>query len=631
VRLYNPPSALLPKGDKFSVELAGAKILLAMTEEKDFINIKSLFEELSLGEFWRDNPAISDQIEKINIKHEDSDALYDPKVLAERVITTLERIQKRGLILFGVASFEGNAFETSVFNELDMNYEDQDRLLNLYKRRRIEGSLGSFPNVKKGISGVNEYVEVNWFGNASPYFNLPNKKNLNDIAAMIYPYDGSVSGIVAVAQGAANFILLTDKIFDDKDEDEIHIDKRTLNQMFDLINKNVLAAPISWFKIQLGYKGLEFLDGWDEIKDMPAVKDAGKKYLDYHRKLIIQKEQKSIEKILDEELGNPIDISQLSEAQIEEDLSEIMGSLNQLNELQMSSVEESILYDPPKILFANANQHSAPIGGAMSLLSIDVGQNISCIADLREDVSWAEYFCDEESQELDVEAFYEIKEDKNYLELENPIQLRDIYSQTFQKIMQGSEAFLGILELESNGFEFSLFQELTINTDNLDKIQKYYRDKIQQGKFPKLQDGHITIVWKGIGKRVFTFPNCFPSILDIAETLHNDENYHDKYVCGVVCVNEKSTYYYTLANNVVSDDDKIDESTLLQMFEDLRNTNLAPFCWFKISLGMESLKIHPFWKIAIQYDTLQIVLENYNKYIQMLIEQKEKEDKYRIY
>ncbi|MHA1620340.1 MAG: hypothetical protein ACTSVZ_13770, partial [Promethearchaeota archaeon] len=90
-------------------------------------------------------------------------------------------------------------------------------------------------------------------------------------------------------------------------------------------------------------------------------------------------------------------------------------------------------------------------------------------------------------------------------------------------------------------------------------------------------------------------------------------------------------YYYTLANNVVSDDDKIDESTLLQMFEDLRNTNLAPFCWFKISLGMDSLKIHPFWKIAIQYDTLQIVLENYNKYIQMLIEQKEKEDKYRIY
>ncbi|MHA1672311.1 MAG: hypothetical protein ACTSYI_01660 [Promethearchaeota archaeon] len=628
MRLYNPPSALLPKGDKFSVELAGAKILLAMTEEKDFLNITSLFDELSLGEFWRDNPAIADQIEKINIKHEDSDALYDPTVLAERVISTLERLQSRGLILFGVASFEGNAFETSVFNELDMNFDDQDRLLNLYKKSRMEGS---FPNVKKGISGVNEYVEINWFGNASPYFTLPNKKDLNEIAAMVYPYDGSVSGIVAVAQGAANFILLTDSIFEDKNEDEIHIDKRTLNQMFKLINKNVLAAPISWFKIHLGFKGLEFLDGWDEIKDLPKVKEAGKKYLDYHRKLIIQKEKKSIEKILDEELGNPIDISQLSEEQIEDDLSEIMGSLNQLNEMQMNSVEESILYDPPKILFANANRNSAPIGGAMSLLSIDVGQNISCIADLREDVSWAEYFCDEESQELDIEAFSEIKEDKNYLELENPIQLRDIYSQTFQRIMQGSEAFLGVLELESNGFEFSLFQELTIDTNNLNKIQQYYRDKIQQGKFPKLQDGHITIVWKGIGKRVFTFPNCFPSILDIAETLQNDDMYHDKFVCGVVCVDEKSTYYYALTDSFVSEVCTVDEDTMMQMFEDLNTTNMAPFCWFKISLGMESLKTHPFWKAAYQYDTLRVVLENYNKYIQMLIEQKHKEDEYRIY
>lgn len=34
MRLYNPPAALLPKGDKFSVELAGAKTILALTEEK---------------------------------------------------------------------------------------------------------------------------------------------------------------------------------------------------------------------------------------------------------------------------------------------------------------------------------------------------------------------------------------------------------------------------------------------------------------------------------------------------------------------------------------------------------------------------------------------------------------------
>lgn len=628
MRLYNPPTALLPKGDKFTVELAGAKTILAISEEKDFINITSVFDELSLGEFWRDNPAIADQIEKINIKHEDSEALYDPKVMADRVISTLEKIQSRGLILFGVASFEGNAFETSVFDELDMSIDDQDRLMNLYKKTRMEDN---FPNLKKGIFGANEFVEVNWFGETSKYFTLANKKDLSEIAAMVYPYEGSVTGIVAVAQGAANFIILTDTMFKEENESLLRIDKRNLNQMFKLLNKGVLAAPISWFKLELGHNALESLDGWQEIADFPKIKKALNKYIDYHRNLIKQKEKKTIEKILDEELGKPIKITQLNQDEVEDDLEEIMGALNQLNEMQMSSVEESILYDPPKILFAHAKSEAAPIGGAMSLLSIDVGQNISCITDLREDVSWGQYICDDDSQEWDNEAFFDIQEDKEFLELENPIQLRDLYSQAFQRIMRGSEAFLGILELESNGFEFSLFQELQIDDRNLSKIQQFFRNKIRQGKFPQLQDRHIKIIWKGTGKRIFTFPNCFPSILDIAETIQNDPIYFNKYVTGIVCVDEKSTYFYTLTDNAISAELAIDENTLEQLYEDLNNSTIAPLCWFKITLGTQSLRAHPFWNNASQYDTLQVVLENYKKYLNTLIEQKYKEDQYRIY
>ncbi|MCF2141977.1 MAG: hypothetical protein K9W44_18150 [Candidatus Lokiarchaeota archaeon] len=628
MRLYNPPAALLPKGDKFSVELAGAKTILALTEEKDFINIASVFDELSLGEFWKDNPAIADQIEKINIKYEDSDALYDPKILAERIISTIDRIRTRGLILFGTASFEGNAFESSVFDELELSFEDQDRLLNLYKKSRIKGA---FPNVKKGISGLNEYVEINWFGDASKFFTLTDKKDLNEIAAMTYPYEGTVTGIVAVAQGAANFIILTDTIFKKTDSAQIHIDKRNLNQMFKLLNKGILSAPISWFKIDLGYKGLQSLEGWDEIKDLPEVKKAIASYRDYHRSLIIQKEKKTIEKILDEDLGNPIDFSKLTEEEIEDDLEQIMATLNRLNELQMSSVEESFLYDPPKILFSQASSNLAPIGGAMSLLSIDVGQNISCVASLRENVSWGEFLCDDESQELDEETFFDIREDQDFFELENPIQLRDIYTKTFQNIMRGSELFLGLLELEANSFEFSLFQELPLEETILKKLQESYHLKIRQGKYPQLKDRHIKIIWKGKGKQVFTFPNCFPSILDIAQTIFYDKKYHDKYFTGIVCVDENSTYFYTLTNNIKEENKKVDQTTLKQLFEDLNKSEIALLCWFKINLGLSSLKNHPYWKGAMNYDSLQYVLENYKKYMKTLIEQKKKEDQYRIY
>ncbi|UYP47442.1 hypothetical protein NEF87_003727 [Candidatus Lokiarchaeum ossiferum] len=630
MRLYNPPVALLPKGDKYSVELAGAKCILAMDEEKEFIKISDIFSELSQGEFWKgkENIRIADQIEKINIKHEDSEALYDSNELASRIISSLNRIRTRGLILFGVASFEGNAFETFVFDEVELELEDQNRLMNLYKSSRVKNE---FPNLYKAAGSGNSFVEINFFGETSAFFTIPNKKNFNDIAAMVYPYQGYASGIVAVAQGAANFILLTDNIFKQEKTAEVHIDKNNLNQMFQLLKKGVLAAPISWFKVDLGLSGLEQLDGYDEIKDRPDVQEAHSKYLDYVRGLIIKREEKTVENILDEDLGKPISIKNMTEDEIEEDLETIMEALNKVNELAEEDRAVSLLYNPPKILFAYGDQKRAVIGGALTLLSIDVGENINCIFDLRENLSWGEYYYDDNTKETDENVFYDIQEDQQFLELENPVQLRDTYIQAFQHIMKGSEAFLGMLELESNSFEFSLFQELEIDDKNLRRIQKYYHTKIRNGKFPKLQDGHIRVQWYGKGSHYFTFADSFPSILDIVEKIKVDSAYDNTFAAGIVCTTQESTSFYILSNSFEDYGTKFDSETLNEMFETLSQTNMAPLCWFKINLGEDTLHTHPYWKDAVQYDTLRIVLENYKKYMDELIKIKEKEEPYRIY
>ncbi len=630
MRLYDPPVALLPKGNRYTVELAGAKSFLAMDEEKELIKISDIFSELSQGEFWRgkENKRIADQIEKINIKHEDSEALYDSKVLAQRIISTLNKIRKRGLIFFGIASFEGNAFETNVFDEMELDIEDQNRLMNLYKVSRVNDA---FPNLHRITGAGNNFVEINFFGEASHYFTIPEKKHMTDLAAIIYPYEGYASGIVAVAQGAANFILLTDNIFKCDETEQIHIDKNNLNQMFSLLKKGVLAAPISWFKIDLGMNGLKSLDGWDEIKDQPDLVEAIDNYLKYVRSLIVKREIKTLEKILDEDLGNPIDISKLSEDEVEEDLDKIMGALNSLNEMAEEDKAISLLYNPPKILFAYGNKKQAAIGGAISLLSIDVGQNIACIADLRENLSWGEFYYDNDTNQTDEKSFYDIKEDKHFLELENPIQLRDTYTKAFQGIMKGSEAFLGILELESNNFEFSLFHELEIDEKNLDIIQDFYNKKIKEGGFPQLKDGYIKVHWIGQNSEYFTFENEFPSILDIAEKICTNSAYIDSYASGIVCTSQESTYFYILSNNFHQQNSSIDINNLELMYESLRTSNIAPLCWFKISLGLKTLQNHPYWGSAYQYDTMRIVLDNYQKYMKELIKIKKKEEPYRIY
>ncbi len=627
-KLYHAPPALLPLANRQYVELAGSKSFLAIDEEKDFINVRNIFDELSLGEFWREKK-ISSQIEKLTVKHEDAEALYDTNILVERIISTLDDIISKGLIFLGIASFEGNAFETSVFNEMDLSWGDQETLMNLYKERRLEES---FPDVRKGLVNSNEYVECNWFGTASKYFTLPGKKNLNEIAAMLYPYSGNVSGIVAVAQGAANFIILTDSFLKSNTSNtgEVRIDKDNLNQMFHLVEKGVLATPISWFKIDFGLKSLEVLTGWDEIKDLEPIKKAQERYLEYHKNLIKQK-KKTIEDILDEDLGRIIDISCMTEDEIERDLSECMATLNKLNEMQLSSQEISLLYNPPKVLFSYGDLKRAAIFGAMSLLSIDIGSNISCIADLRMNLSWGEYVYDEFYKKVDDDSFLNLEGDKDFIEFENPLQLRDIYSKSFQDIMHGGEIFLGLLELESNAFEFSLFQELDIYEQDLETLQQFYQDK-SEVKLPSLKDGHVQIRWFGEGKEYFTFINhdCV-GIYDLADIICSDSAYDNKYATGIVCFDSDSTYFFILNNDFKENSKKINEETLEIMYQKLLKTDMAPLCWFKITLGLESLKKHAFWKSASQYSTLAIILQNYKKYLKTLTEIKEKEMKYRIY
>jgi hypothetical protein len=619
VKLYYPPVALLPRGNQNFVELAGAKCILAMDDEKQFLIVSDIFSELSWGEFWKD-VSINDQIEKITVKHEDSDAIYDSKILAERVITAINKIIDRKLLLFGVASFEGNAFETNVFDEVELDQEDSDRLMNLYKSSRLNNV---FPNVQK-----QSYVEINYFGEASDNFTLPNKKGLNEIAAMIYPYKGYASGIVAVAQGAANFIILSNQTFQKFDENtEIQIDKNNLHQMFDLVKKGILAAPISWFKINYGIEGIETLDGWDEIKDLPEIQEVTKKYLNYIRKLITQKEKKTIEDILAEDIGTHIEIEELSEEQIQDDLECIMDALNILNEMEISNEAISLLYYPPKVLFASEEKSKSVIGGAMTILSIDVGKNIVCIEDLREDLTYTGQEENVDKEDMGTEIDFN---KQKYFELENPTQLRDIYSKAFQKIIKNSQIFLGVLELEFNAFEFSLFQELEISEEYLDEIKNSHHGINEVDQFPKLQDEHIQMIWVGKGKEYFTNNDCEGS-LDLAAKFNSNQQYLKGYATGIVCVDGESTYLFILANNFEDNWKKLDEDTLELLFENLKSSKMAPLCWFKISLGLESLTLHPYWKSAKQYTSLLRVMDNYKKYVDELIAIKAKEDQYKIY
>jgi hypothetical protein len=617
VKLYYPPQALLPQSTPEFVELAGAKCILAIDQDRQLIVVSDLWGELSWGEFWKE-ARISDQIEKLTIKVDDSEAIYNPDVMRERIIAAFKKIMQQNLIFFGVASFEGNAFERAVFDEVQLNDEDNDTLVSLHKYRRLRNA---FPNVKQG-----SWVEVNFFGEASTYFSLPNRKGMRDIASMIYSYEGNASGIACTAQGAVNFVILTENITKLRSVKKTQVDRKNLDQMFHLVKQNILN-PISWFRIDLGLKSMEILENWDEIKDDPQMKEIINQYYEYTKKIISEEQEISYEKILAEDLGQAIDYKKMTEDDRLRDLENLIEVMNQLNEMELSNEAVSLLYYPPNVLLAQADKTGTAIGGAMALLSTDVGKNLIISAEIRKYLSWGKYYQDQDSDGMDT---FDTFQEQDFFELENAEQLKDIYIQSFQKIMKNYQIFMGVLELESNAFELSLFQEIDLKNSDLKRLQDIYRKKRIE-KFPKLEDGHINLTWYGIGKENFSNEDCL-GILDLAEKIQSNHCYKNGYGAGIVCVDNKSAHFYILTNNFEpSFTNSIDPGTLIQMFENINSTDMVPLCWFKITLGFDALKMHPFWKTASQYTNLMIVLDNYRRYMNGLVISKQKESQYRIY
>jgi len=618
VKLYYPPAALLPQGTKDFVELGGAQCILAMDEDKQFIVVSDLFSELSWGEFWKEK-AIADQIEKITMKHEDSAAIYDPNVMIERIVTAVEKIMNQRLLFFGVVSFEGNAFERVVFDDVELSTEDIDQLLQVYKYRR---EANSFPNIKQG-----SFVDINFFGQIAPYFLLPKKKVMRDIASAIYSYEGNVSGIVCTAQGAANFIILTDNITARSDERTFTVDTENLRQMFRLTEKNIIS-PISWFRIDLGLKGLERLQNWEEIQADPRIIMIRARYETYLEDLISQKEVVTLEKLMLSDLGNTIDINKLTETERLNDLDCLMDTINKLNEIELDSSAISELYNPPKILHVHADKTGTAIGGASVILATDVGKNIYCVEEIRNSVSWGQYFgTNGESTQT---VFDDIK-DNTFFEIENPYQLVEIYNKSLQRIMKNSQLMFGLLEIESNAFELNLFQELDLSESDLKRIRHVYHKKSNAGLFPKLVENHIKLRWFGIGSEYFTNDECL-GILDLAKKFQSNPIYNGGSCAGIICLDKESAYFYILTNTFSKGfTNIIDKTTLGLMFENITQTDLAPFGFFKINLGLDILKQHNYWGIAQKYTSLMYNIDNYKNYLGDLLSIKKKEDQFRIY
>lgn len=323
MRFYNPPAALLATGTKEGVEIGGALSVLAMDENHNLRNVKTIFSELSWGEFWKEEE-IDDQIETITVKHEDNATLWDSDELVKRLLDAFRIIKENKWIFFGIGDFESNFFQDEMLID-GLDYSYIERLMDTHKEARDAEKFPTLLNRNLSRRG-SDYIALKFNGKAYNFFHYDDNTDLYTIFEKLKPLTGSAAGIVCTSQGAANFYILSENMHSISSSQDYRIDTQALENSFELMKKNVVF-PISWFKINIGLSALKKLDKWSEIKKNKDLARTLYTYFTYVTKELKIKHQEKKEKIKSQSKMQNVDVDSMSENDKKHDMDSLKSVL----------------------------------------------------------------------------------------------------------------------------------------------------------------------------------------------------------------------------------------------------------------------------------------------------------------
>lgn len=284
MKFFNPPRILLDPGNIKEVLLGGEVLMIALDLDKNYYNIQRISGSYMRGIFDENLP---DQIKDFEFEESDDEANMDPEALANRIVEGLDKIIKQKLIFLGLASFEGNAFNTEVYRTYDISMDDINRLI---KKHRVSLERG-FPILQKG-----NFINAIFIGQKADLYDFSKSPNVTDIIDKAKVLDAEPVGIVTSSQGAANFFLLASTVME-KGKEKEYIEKNNLETIRKTMELGQIV-PISWFKLNTGPNCFKSLMNWEDLEeDQNLVEKVNKKMTEYRKYLdLLEKTDISTEK-----------------------------------------------------------------------------------------------------------------------------------------------------------------------------------------------------------------------------------------------------------------------------------------------------------------------------------------------
>jgi hypothetical protein len=334
---------------------------------------------------------------------------------------------------------------------------------------------------------------------------------------------------------------------------------------------------------------------------------------------------------LDLDFGMAINTSIMSEADVFSDLEASLAALSKLDELAEKDEAISRIYYPPPTLISYANKEGMQIGGSTCIISMGVGRNLTMVPELKRMQMWGKFYKDMEGNPQ-IEDFVAMEEK----DIESVDELENMIQKAFINIRQTGSIFIGVIEIEGNGFERNVFDECELEWEDIEKLMNIHIERRQTIQFPELSvDSFIDMRTYGNQENIkfLTNPSA-QGLLEIAEETRNNPLFITAILGGIICVDEEAAYFFILSDNFSQNNPEgeqfiIDNNALNKMYSLIENAGLTPVSWFKISAGFKGFETIFLWDEIKEGPFMGMVKDKYDFFISKLLKTKATEDKIR--
>jgi len=286
------------------------------------------------------------------------------------------------------------------------------------------------------------------------------------------------------------------------------------------------------------------------------------------------------------------------------------------------------LFNPPPVILATGSKEGVDLGGSKFLLSIDEEHTLYNEGNIVTEMSWGAFY-DSEGLEDQIDTFTT----KEYNSIrDDPKALIQTIIECLEKIMAKRRLFYAVCDLEVDAFlnQNTVIPGLKLDPDLINKLMDTHKKQRDKDLFPHLikdekGQNSIKISFQGENKKNLHFYGI--SFAELAKKLIVGKGF----ATGIVVTSDKSANFFMMNDSITFQDIiprefYIDQDCITVIEAGIQREKLFPISWFRIDLGIFSLRTLELWDEIKDDKKLKKALNKYSKYILQISSNKKKKN-----